>query len=241
MQASMDTQLAGMSCAARLAATAPLSQASTACASPRHDEADDNMLQAVMAVVNCHHTYAREKLPDDAEERQGNAQIRRGHPGAGSNCDSSDKKGLDAGEEDEQYAGVVVSEDEMQARVANAMRGLDRLQQMNMNPRELPTIRALFVRWTISQWALQGPTLTHSSTLPPGDSPDGAVQEQVTVEAGLDQVATAHSVMAGSGRDSVSRRKRAGGDSDIDSCVAENVLLGHIRGPGCCVVKARRI
>jgi hypothetical protein len=123
--------------------------------------------------------------------------------------------------------GVFVSEDEMQARVADAMRGLDRLQQMNIDKRELPTIRALYVRWSIAQWALQGPKRTHSPAIPPSDSLDG--QQQEAAEADLGQVATC-TVRVG---------KRVRGESD--SHVAEETQLGHIRGPGCRTVKAHRV
>jgi hypothetical protein len=166
-----------------LAASAPLSQASTACTSPRRDA----------------------------------------YEGLHADVDDDNLHNLE-------HACVVVSEDEMQARVASAMCGLDRLKRMNIDPHELPTIRALFVRWTISRWALEGPSCTRRP----------AMQQQAPADVGHSD--TNHSLMAGccSGKDThqVSHRKRAGGD--IDSCVVEVASLGCIRGPGCGVAKARR-
>ena len=49
-------------------------------------------------------------------------------------------------------AGPHLSEEDMNAHVADAMRGLARLERVGINPQEMPTIRALFVRWTIANW-----------------------------------------------------------------------------------------
>jgi len=174
--------------AAQLAASDPLSQASTACASPRRSQASTTPLG----------------LPDaDIDE---------------DNLDVDDDSLQNLG-----HACVVVSDDEMRVRVASAMRGLDRLQRMNIDPHELPTIHALFVRWTISQWALEGPSCTR---IP-------AMQQQAPADLGHSD--TKHSLVPGhcSGKNThqVSHRKRARGD--IDSCVVEVASLGCIRGPGC--------
>jgi hypothetical protein len=173
--------------AAQLAASDPLSQASTACASPRRSQASTTPLG----------------LPDaDIDE---------------DNLDVDDDSLQNLG-----HACVVVSDDEMRVRVASAMRGLDRLQRINIDPHELPTIRALFVRWTISQWALEGPSCTR---IP-------AMQQQAPADLGHSD--TKHSLVPGhcSGKNThqVSHRKRARGD--IDSCVVEVASLGCIRGPG---------
>jgi hypothetical protein len=202
------------------AVSAPLSEASTACPSPKQ-------LREARSF----------RHPGDAKERQTHAyhdleDMLGGAAHGDSDCELSDSSqgSFDAGDGDnldDMEDGVFVSEDEMQARVADAMRGLDRLQRMNIDERELPTIRALYVRWSIAQWALQGQKRTHSPAIPPSDSLDG--QQQEVAEADIGKVATC-AVRVG---------KRVRGESD--SHVAEETQLGHIRGPGCRTVKAHRV
>ena len=201
------------------ALSASLSEASTACPSP----------QLVRSFPR--------PGPGDAKERQRRAYHDledmlggAAHGDSDGELSDSSQGSFDAGDGDDlddMEDGVVVSEDEMQARVADAMRGLERLQRMNIDARELPTIRALYVRWSIAQWALQGQKRTHRSAIPPRDCPDG--QQQEASEADLSHVATC-AVRVG---------KRARGESD--SHADEETQLGHIRGPGCRMVKAHRV
>ena len=217
--------------------TAPLSTASTVCASPQGGEDKGP-------------TWA---WPVDAEECQGHersqkpAQVYQGHLvdskayGAG-DFESSGSSDVDADDDDldtQECADIVVREDEMQARVRDAMRGLERLEGMNIDARELPTVRALFVRWSIAQWALVGQAHTaHSHATPQGR--DVEMQRQaidgVDIEADGEQVATASTrVAACFGHAPHDARKCARGDGV--SRVFEDMQLGHIRGPGCRVVK----
>ena len=62
---------------------------------------------------------------------------------AGEACSPEDLECID---------GAYLGEDLIETQVAEAMRRLARLEQVGINPKELPTIRALFVRWTIANW-----------------------------------------------------------------------------------------
>lgn len=151
-----------------------------------------------------------------------------------SGYDSSDDDGPDAEEEDDmhdlEHSSVTVGEDEMRARIADAMRGLHRLEHMNIDPRELPTIRALFVRWSITQWTLEG---THGAQRPWTPQGDGLNKAPVC------QTGIGHSLPAsGKVQHSVSRQKRTRDDREWDES-PECAQLGTIRGSGCCIVKAR--
>ena len=231
--------------AGRLAASAPLSQASTACASPMRDayeglhaDVDDSNMQEDFRIpAEMQAAEGAGRLAASAPLSQAStacaSPIRDAYEGLHADVDDSDEEGLHADVDDDNLHNLkhecdVVSDDEMQARVASAMCGIDRLERMNIDPHELPTIRALFVRWTIFRWALEGPSCTRRP----------AMQQQAP--AGHSD--TKHNLMAGrcSGKDTnhVSHRKRARGD--IDSCVAEVAPLGCIRGPGCGVARARR-
>ena len=209
------------------AASTPLSEASTACPSTK------------LIREACPPSFQRPG-PNDAKERQRHAyhdleDMLGGAAHGDSDCELSDSSegSFDAGDGDSDDLDnmgdvVVVSEEEMQARVADAIRGLDRLQRMNIDPRELPTIRTLYVRWSIAQWALQGQKRTHRPAIPPGDPLDGVGQHQEAGEADLGQVSTCAVRVGKRVRESVSH-------------VAEETQLGHIRGPGCRTVKAHRV
>ena len=142
----------------------------------------------------------------------------------------------------------VCSEEEMQTRVGDAMRGLERLQGMSIDPGELPTVRALYIRWSIAQWALQGPAHTsrrHATPQRLEAGRDGEGQRQATdagdMESNGGQIATSRISVASEayfGHNLRDARKRVRGDGV--SCVVEDTPLGQIRGPGCRFVKAQR-
>ena len=227
--------------------TAPLSGASTVCTSPK--DADNGPT-----------------WPEDARECQGHesqkpTQLRPGSPVDSAayvardfvSSDSSDDGGLDADSDDDlgadhEGAIVVVSEEEMQTRVGDAMRGLERLQGMSIDPGELPTVRALYIRWSIAQWALQGPAHTsrrHATPQRLEVGRDGEGQRQATdagdMESNGGQIATSRISVAAEayfGHNLRDARKRVRGDGV--SCVVEDTPLGQIRGPGCRFVKAQR-
>ena len=232
----------------RWSTTSPPLQASTASASLQWQD-EDGGYDDFLVAIDCHHTYEddyagrpSEPRPEGAEERQRFAQVGQERPGA-FGYDSSDDEGPEEdGMHDLKHSGVDVGDDEMRARVDDATRGLHRLEQMEIDPRELPTIRALFVRWTIMQWALDGPT--HDKAMIAQD-----------VQGHFGQTATGHNLMASnygktahsamrgtpdnwSARSKVSLRKRTRGDSEWDT--AEDAQLGHIRGPACSIAKACR-
>jgi hypothetical protein len=198
-----------------------LSQASTTCTSPQldsdGDEQDESSSRAAFPGLDCRHTH----------------QHNKDGPGV-FGYDSSDDDGPDAEEEDDmhdlEHSSVTVGEDEMRARIADAMRGLHRLEHMNIDPRELPTIRALFVRWSITQWTLEG---THGAQRPWTPQGDGLNKAPVC------QTGIGHSLPAsGKVQHSVSRQKRTRDDREWDES-PECAQLGTIRGSGCCIVKAR--
>jgi len=45
-----------------------------------------------------------------------------------------------------------ISDSDIEEHVLEAMRRLERLESTGIDPRELPTVKALFVRWTIANW-----------------------------------------------------------------------------------------
>ncbi len=224
---------------------APLSQASTTCASP-HEDADggdeDDKFRADFPGFDCNthrdDSVGRhsEKWPEGAEERQRCTEVSQECAVAFS-YDSSDNDGPDEDEEDDmhdlKHSGMIVGEDEMQARVADAMRGLRRLEHTRVDPRELPTIRALFVRWSIMQWALEGPMRgAQRPSMPQGDG----LNEAIGGQTGIGQSLPAS--RCNKEQHSVSRQKRTRGDSERDR--PGYAQLGTMRGSGCCIVKARR-
>ena len=132
------------------------------------------------------------------------------------------------------------SEASMQAQVSEALRQLERLERVGINPSELPTIRALFVRWTISKW--------EKSLLPDAEQTDArhssasdhmADQPWTTTgecdgESSLSELpyATLAYPRGSIYKDKVTR----GIHKRRDSLTS----LGQIRGPGSCVVRASR-
>ena len=104
-----------------------LSQASTTCTSPQldsdGDEQDESSSRAAFPGLDCRHTHQHKDGPGVF------------------GYDSSDDDGPDAEEEDDmhdlEHSSVTVGEDEMRARIADAMRGLHRLEHI-IDPRELP-------------------------------------------------------------------------------------------------------
>ena len=229
--------------------SASLSQASTACASPKEDDAD------AFAIFDSLHACQDAKCDDDDDagtpdsmppyvERPAGRKRkdRPERPGdcehSGSYFDSSDDACLgadasddtqDRGAADEQHADVVVGEDEMQARVADAMRGLHRLHLMNIDPRELPTIHTLYVRWCIAQWALEGPAgrATSPPAMPCDDWSDTEVRTQPIAVGSCSKEE----------RSAPQRKRYRENEADI----AEDMQLGKIWGNGCGIVKACRM
>ena len=121
----------------------------------------------------------------------------------------------------------VIGDDEMQAHVSEALRGLRRLEEV-VAPSELPTVRALFIRWTIANWEhnISGHVRTTSESEEPTNAWIHDLQPAYE--------ATSHA--AASRRPHMPRRTRSRG---INKHSSGNIPLGHVHGPGSCVVKAR--
>jgi len=158
---------------------------------------------------------------------------------------------LECFESDE--AGAAMTDDAMSQRIDDAMRGLGRLEQVGINPRELPTIRALFVRWTIAQWEKPCANLTPGIAAAQIHSTrQDEIAQQVWTELEEEKVhgpvavcalqeavdgphvATACNVDT----QSMSRRTRTRGIEKRNAGRGA-VPLGHIQGPGSCIVKSR--
>jgi len=150
---------------------------------------------------------------------------------AGEACSAEDLECID---------GAYLSEDLIETQVAEAMRRLARLEQVGINPKELPTIRALFVRWTIANWERnnfggravhrQAPEEASADEYPP------MTREATQTVCNPDDSAPASNGHANPRRAALARRPRSRGIDKRKGCA--NVPLGHIRGAGSCIVKA---
>jgi len=150
---------------------------------------------------------------------------------AGEACSPEDLECID---------GAYLGEDLIETQVAEAMRRLARLEQVGINPKELPTIRALFVRWTIANWERNN----FGGCAAQRQAPEEAIAEDhapMTHEAAQavcnsDDSAPTNNGHANPRRAALARRPRSRGIDKRKGCA--NVPLGHIHGAGSCIVKA---
>lgn len=132
------------------------------------------------------------------------------------------------------------SEASMQAQVDEALRQLKRLERVGINPSELPTIRALFVRWTIFKWehSLQpdaaNTDASHSS------ASDHMADQPWTTTGECDDESSLRDLpyrTLACPRGSIYKEKATRGIHKRRDSFSS---LGQIRGPGSCVVRASR-
>lgn len=160
-----------------------------------------------------------------------------------SQCAENDDASLAAGEacnsEDiECIDGAHLSPELMQAQVTWAMRRLARLEQVGINPKELPTIRALFVRWTIANWERNNFGCAAQRQVPEEETADEYAPVAYTAAqtvSNSDVSPTTNNGFANSRRADLAHRPRSRGIDKRKGCA--NAPLGHIRGAGSCIVK----
>ena len=126
--------------------------------------------------------------------------------------------------------------------VAEALRQLRRLERAGIHPSELPTIRALFVRWTIAKWETSSlPGISDVNNL---DSTSDRIasqlsntpQECVGESSSHGHPYRTHSLA--SSRGSTDKMKATRGIHKRKD--HNSTPLGQIRGPGSCVVRTAR-
>lgn len=123
----------------------------------------------------------------------------------------------------------------IQDYVAEALRQLKRLERAGIHPSELPTIRALFVRWTIAKW---------ETSLLPGTADvnlDSTSDRIAPQECDCESSSHGHPYRTHSLASLRGRTHKIKATRGIHKRKDHNSTpLGQIRGPGSCVVRTAR-